>query len=218
MAFRKRIYYPETQIRKNLFTKGKEWSYLDNWEEYVGYYHIYDSTGEVFSGNEWHPTNSKVLVPYKEKTPSYFKYVNLVNYTTIQGQKTEMYGPIKLDRYSAPKAILREPDLVERESSLMTRYFLFKRNEKESKKPIEIDKKQANTYPILNFGINQYLYELVEVPWKTKGPEFDVISDGIIKVPGVINTNKRIVEVFSRKFPILKSVLTNMRQFSVYDE
>lgn len=218
MTYRKRIYYPDSQIKKGLFTKGEEWMTLDDWKEYIGLYHIYESTGEVFTESEWHPTKSKQLVKFKRKSPEYYRYVDLVNYTIIDGQKTEVYGPIKLDRYSAPRAVLREPDLVEKEKGLMTRYFLFKRNEKNTKKPIEIDKNQADTYPTLNYGINQYLYELVEIPWKIEGPEFDVMGiDGILKTPGVVNTNERIVKDFSRKFPILESVLTNYRQFSIYD-
>ena len=68
-----------------------------------------------------------------------------------------------------------------------------------------------------NNGINQYLYELIELPWKIDGPEFDVIQDGILKISGVYNTNKRIVEKYSKKFPILKKVLTNFREFSIYN-
>ena len=218
MAYRKRIYYPESQIQRGLFTKGGEWMTLDDWQEYTGFYHLYDSTGEIYTESDWHPTKSRVLVKFKPKSPTYFKYLDLVNYTIIDGQKTEVYGPVKRDRYTAPRAVLREVDAVEKSNGLMTRYFLFKRNERNTRNPMEIDKNQADTYPTLNFGINQYLYELVEMPWKIEGPEFDIIGEsGILKTPGVVNTNQRIVQDFSRKFPILQKVLTNYRQFSIYD-
>ena len=218
MARRKRIYYPDQQIETSLFTRGKEWMYLDTWEEYVGYYHRYNSTGEVFSGGSWDAKRSKALVPYKEKDPSYYRYIDLVNYSKIAGEKVELFGPVKLDRYSAPRAVIREPDDIENRDGIMTRYFLFKRNEKNTKNPIEIDKKQADTYPVLNYGINQHLYELVEIPWKIKGPEFDVYNEsGILLESGIVNTNERIVEVFSRKFPILRGILTNYRQFSRFE-
>lgn len=216
MTTRKRIYYPDSQITSNLFTKGKEWMLLDDWSEYVGHFHTYSSTGEIYTEGKWHPIKSKTLVPFKEKSPSYFKYIDLVHYTTVQNQKTEMYGPVKLDRYSAPRAINREPDQVEANSGMMTRFFIFKRNEL-LKKPIEIDKNQADHYETFNFGINQYLYELVQIPWKIVGPEFDVVQNNLIIMPGITNTNKRIVEEYSRKFPILSRVLTNVRQFSIYD-
>lgn len=218
MAYRNRIYYPDSQIASGLFTRGGEWMTADDWVEYVGFYHIYKSTGEIFTESNWHPTKSRALVTFKSHSPSGRKYTDLVHYTMIDGQRVEVYGPIKLDRYTAPRAVLRTPDLVDTERGMMTRYFLFKRNEKNTKNPIEIDKNQANTYPTLNYGINQYLYELLQMPWKIDGPEFDIIgSDGILKTPGVVNTNQRIVEEFSRKFPILQSAIINYRQFSIYD-
>jgi hypothetical protein len=217
MANRKKIYYTPNEIQNDLFTNGGQWMELETWTSYVGSYHIYTSTNEVFSESEWHPTKSKRLVPYKNKPASYFQYIDLVNYKTIQGEKQELFGPVKYDRYSAPIAAIRELTAAEKQRGVMTRYFLFKRNERGTRLPIEVDKTQADTYPTLNYGINQYLYELVQIPWKVNGPEFDIIQDGILKVPGVVNTNQRIVDRYSRKFPILKRVLTNLREFSIYN-
>jgi len=217
MANRKRIYYPDTQINKSLFTSGEEWMLLETWEEYKGYYHSYSSTGEVFTEPDWHPTKSKPLVPFKRKSPEYFKYIDLVNYDIVNGSKTEIYGSIKLDRYTAPRAVLRKVSPIENSDGIMLRYFLVKRNEPNEKLPIEIDKKQADTYGILNHGINQYLYELVTINWKIEGPEFDILRDGIVVIPGVVSTNQRIVFAISKKFPIFGKLLTNLRQFSKYD-
>lgn len=217
MSNRKKIYYTPTETQNDLFTNGGEWMELDTWTNYVGFYHIYSSTNEVFSEKEWHPTKSKKLVPFKNKSESYFKYVDLVNYRKSEGVKSELHGPVKYDRFSAPVATIRELTESERQKGVMTRYFLFKRNELSTKLPIEVNKTQADTYPVSNYGINQYLYELVEIPWKISGPEFDVIENGILKIPGVANTNKRIVEKYSKKFPILKRVLTNFREFSIYN-
>lgn len=217
MANRKKIYYTPSEIQNDLFTNGGRWMELDTWTNYIGFYHIYSSTNEVFSEKEWHPTKSKKLVPYRNKPASYFQYVDLVNYRKTDGIKEELYGPVKYERFSAPVATVRKLSDSEIERGLMTRHFLFKRNELSSRLPIEIDKIQADTYPISNYGINQYLYELVDIPWKITGPEFDVIQNGILKIPGVANTNQRIVEKFSKKFPILRKVLTNFREFSIYN-
>jgi hypothetical protein len=217
MANRKKIYYADNEIKEGLFTNGSEWMILDTWENYRGFYHIYESTNEVFTEQSWHPTKSRVLVPYKNKSESYFRYVDIVNYGVFNGQKRELSGPTKYYRFVSPIATIRQPSAKEKSRGIMTRYFVFKRNELESRLPIEIDKKQADTYPTQNNGINQYLYELIELPWKIDGPEFDVIQDGILKISGVYNTNKRIVEKYSKKFPILKKVLTNFREFSIYN-
>ncbi len=79
MAYRKKLYYPENQIQRNLFTKGQEWMTLDDWKEYQGFYHKY-ATGEVFTEKDWDPIRSKVLVKYKKKEDAYFKYLDLKHY------------------------------------------------------------------------------------------------------------------------------------------
>ena len=71
MNYRKKIYYPDSQIQKKLYTQGKEWMELENWGEYRGYYHKY-ITGEVFTESEWNPKTSKKLVPYKNRSKMFF--------------------------------------------------------------------------------------------------------------------------------------------------
>lgn len=217
MATRKKIYYPESQIEKNLFTKGKEWMVLDDWSEYSGFYHKY-STGEVFTEREWNPTKSKKLTPYKEQTDSYFKYLDLKEYVLNAGQKERVIGGggAQFSRYDAPRAIKRTPDQIDNQNGVMTRYFIYKRNEPNNVF-FEVDKSQVEDFGRDHSGINQYLYGLVEIPWKLKGPEFDVYDGEILVTSGVVDTNQRIVDRFSKKFSILKSILTNMREHSIYD-
>jgi hypothetical protein len=217
MATRKKIYYTPNEIIEGLYTRGGEWMILDTWENYSGFFHIYESTNEVFSEQSWHPTKSRKLVRFRNKEESYFKYIDMKYYRKVNGEKREVYGPTKYYRFTSPVAVIREPTSSEKSNGLMTRYFLFKRNELSSKSPIEIDKIQADTYDLSNDGINQYLYVLSEIPWKIEGPEFDIVENGIIKVPGVVNTNRRIIDRFSKKFPILRKVLTNVREFSIYN-
>lgn len=219
MAIRKKIYYGETEIKRDLYTNGLVLMTAETWENYVGPYHYYESTGEIFSEFDWHPTKSKKLIPYiGGKSQSYFKYLDLVHYTTVKGEKEPLIGPIKLDKFSSPVEYLVMPSEKEKIEGVMTRYFVFKRNEKSNKLPIEIDTNQAENYRTSNRGINQLLYELLELPWKITGPEYDVMNGSILKTPGVFDTNKRIVERYSRKFPILMKKLTNYRQFSIYDK
>lgn len=218
MANRQRIHYLETDIRRDLYTNGLVLMLFDTWENYIGFYHYYESTGEIFTEPDWHPTKSRKLVPYKgNKSSSYFKYVDLVNYKVINGEKKSLIGPVKLDRFKSPVNAVITPTEKQRIDGVMNRYFVMKRNEKMSRLPIEIDEIQAEKYSLGNRGINQYLYELVEIPWKLSGPEYDKLENGMIKTHGVYDTNKRIVEKYSKKFPILMKVLTNYRQFSIYD-
>ena len=219
MATRKKIYYGETEIKRDLYTNGLVLMTAETWENYVGPYHYYESTGEIFSEFDWHPTKSKKLIPYVGgKSQSYFRYLDLVHYTTVKGQKEALIGPIRIDKFSSPVEYLVMPSEKEKVEGIMTRYFVFKRNEKSSKLPIEVDANQAENYKSSNRGINQLLYELLELPWKITGPEYDIMGGGILKTPGVFDTNKRIVERYSRKFPILMKKVTNYRQLSIYDK
>jgi hypothetical protein len=61
---RKKIYYSDDQIVKNLFTNGGEFSILDDFSEYVGFYHRY-TTGEVFTEPEWNPLKSRRLIRFR---------------------------------------------------------------------------------------------------------------------------------------------------------
>jgi hypothetical protein len=218
MAFRKKIYYPENQIERNLFTKGKEWMTLDDWKEYNGFYHQY-ATGEVFTEKDWDPIRSKALVRYRDKQESYFKYLDLKHYTVVGGEKKLIIGGggNQFYRYVAPRAVKRLPTEVEKQDGVMTRYFVYKRNEP-NRVFFEVDKDQTDDYERDHTGINQYLYGLVEVPWKIDGPEKDVYKNGLVITPGVIDTNLRIVDRFSEKFPILRKLLNNPREFTKYDK
>ena len=35
MSYRKKIYYPESQIEKNLYTNGKEWMTIDDLKMWI---------------------------------------------------------------------------------------------------------------------------------------------------------------------------------------
>ena len=217
MATRLKIYYPEREITNGLFTVGQEWMLLDTWEEYVGSYHRYESTGEVFTESSWNPNKSMRLTPYKNKPSAYFKYQELVNYTTVAGERKEYNSSMRLDMYTAPIPTLRYPLPSEIKNGVMTRYFIIKRNEISSRMPIEIDKKQADTYSIHGRGINDIIYHLVEVPWKLVGPEYDIKDGNILREYGVVDTNFRVVLELSKRFPILKEVLSDLRKYTQYD-
>lgn len=217
MEFRKKIYYSPNQITKNLYTKGKEWMYLDNWKEYVGFYHKY-STGEVYTQKEWDSSRSKKLVEYKDKNADYFKYLDIKHYTLTTFGKQKVLGASNdYFNYTPPTAVRRQPNGSELKEGVMIRYFVYKRNEP-NRIFFEIDKKQAKNYDESNKGINQYIYGLFEINWKITGVEFDVYDENnIIIEPGIVDTNKRIVLRNSKKFPILAKLLSNYREFSRYD-
>jgi hypothetical protein len=67
---RLKLYYPENQIVRNLYTNGNQYM-LETGVVYVGFYHRY-STGEVYTESGWNEFQSKKLIPYFTKV-SYFE-------------------------------------------------------------------------------------------------------------------------------------------------
>lgn len=215
--YRSKLYYKDSQITKNLFTNGKQFMTLSDWKEYIGPYHVY-STGEVYTEAEWHPTKSTKLVRYRERSDSYFKYVDLTHYAKINKQKQLKISNIpKYDNYKKPISVFIEPTNDDYASGFITRHFAYKRNER-NQFFVEVDKKQTIDYYVDRKGINQYLYGLFDLVWKLTGPEFDIKnSEGNIIEFGVVDTNKRTIARLSREFPILAVTLNNPKQFSKYD-
>lgn len=217
MQFRKKIYYPENQITKDLFTKGKEWMYIDNWKEYIGFYHKY-SNGEVFTQKEWDPIRSKKLIKYVDKDENYLKYLDLKHYVVLPSGKTKILGASNdYFNYNPPTAVRRQPTGDEIRDGIMKRHFVYKRNEPD-RVFFEVNEEQIKTYQVSNKGINQYIYGILSINWKISGREFDVLDDNNILIEsGIVDTNRRIVLRNSKKFPILAKILTNYREFSRYD-
>lgn len=217
MSTRLKIYYPDTQIEKNIYTNGNEWMMMDTWENYVGFYHKY-ITGEVFTEKEWDPTQSKKLVRYKSRSKSYFKYADLTSFEKIGNEKIEIKSDKNtiFTRYRAPRSVKRQTTDNDLMNGVMQRYFVYKRNEPD-RIFFEIDKKQAETYNKSKYGINDKLYGLIQFAWKLTGPENDVYNNGILVDAGVVDTNKRIVLRHSKKFRRLAEVVTNYKEFTIYD-
>jgi hypothetical protein len=58
---------------------------------------------------------------------------------------------------------------------------------------------------------------LIQFSWKLTGPENDVFENGILVDPGVVDTNKRIILRHSKKFRKLGEIVTNYKEFTIYD-
>lgn len=216
MATRSKIYYPENQIQRELFTNGGEYMTLDDWKEYVGFYHRY-SSGEIFTQIDWDPLRSKRLVRLKSMAEDTKKYYDLKHFSIVAGNKRKKQGATaQYYLYDSPRAVRRKLTDKEIQDGSIVRYFVSKRNEKD-RVFFEIDEGQTKFYNNESSGINQYLYELVSIPWKVDGPEYDIFEDGILKIPGVISSNRRIISRFSQKFRILRKIITSPRELTVYE-
>lgn len=201
---RLKIYYPENQITRNLYTSGKQYM-LEDGTEYIGNYHTY-STGEIYTESGWNPYQSIKLIPYK---------------TTYQVEKNLTYQGITktpLDKFVAPTyyyAILKESDYV---NGSVNRYFVQRNNLANAVfSIIEIDSKQFSTIVTSGKGINGNLYTGISVPWKLIGPKNDVYDTNGVRIqPGVEDTNRRVVEINNVKMPGLLNYVNDFIELSIY--
>lgn len=208
---RQRVDYPKSGIRTNLFTKGK-YLMTEEYEEYVGYYHIYN-TGEIFSEGEWDKEVSKklLLIDEKKLSTSSDKTMSKVF------DQLEYTRGVNVSKFKAPIDYHLIPTPEDYENGFVTRYFLGKVND--INYPIaEISKDQYESIGSEG-GIDDILFRGVELNWLLKGPLNDEIDDdGNIKVSGVYDTNRRVISEYRSILPNLNLLLTNPIEFSIHSK
>jgi hypothetical protein len=197
---RNKIYYPASHIITNLYTSGKEWMYM-NYEEYVGFYHTYID-GLVMSGASYSPTDSKDLIPYTEHSSN----TSISIYSSLKSS-VEYVAPT----YSFPKVTLDDY-----KNGYCTRYFISRRNFNTYRDLIEIDAAQFKLWKRPKTGIDEELYQAIELNWKLTGPINDYVdSNGNIQY-GVEDTNKRIVSLKNTELNGLNDYLNDYIELSIY--
>jgi hypothetical protein len=215
--YRQKLYYPAEQIVNNLFTNGREFMLLQNFEEYVGFYHRY-ATGEVFTEHEWNPLKSQRLIRFRALSEPKKKYYDVKlfrkNLNGVRRKKSNNND--EYFNYTAPRPVKRKLTSSEIDAGKTYRYFITKRNERD-RVFFEVSDSQGKSYFDADAGINQYLYETIPIPWKVDGPEYDLYNNDILVIPGVIDTNLRIIDRFSKKYRLLSQILTNPRELTVYE-
>lgn len=218
--YRQKIYYPESQIVKNLFTNGREFMLLRDFTDYVGFYHRY-TTGEVFTEHEWNPLKSERLIRFRNLSEPKKKYYDLKHFyktgTNNPGiRRKNRNNTDEYYKFTSPRPVKRQLTQKEIDAGSTYRYFVTKRNERE-RVFFEISPEQSQEYGDSTIGINQYLYEMISMPWKVDGPEYDIHDGYLLKMPGVIDTNLRIIDRYSKKFRLIKQLVRNPRELTVYE-
>ena len=187
---RRRLYYTDTQITKNLYTTGSEWQTTDG-KEYIGPYHSY-VTGEVYTEPDWNETKSKQLVEFKPTNNIILKYQELKTINT----KFETVTPA-----------LVQISNQDRLNGFITRYIAKKYNET---KIIETDKLQFDKW--LENKIDQNIWQIVSIQWKITGPLTSQIKDGVT-ITGVQEANTKAVIELEIKMPGIVNFLKNTTQY-----
>ena len=192
-------YYPLSQIKTNLYTKGNEYVISSTGIPYKGYYHT-TSNNESFSGKT--PTDDPVslLNPVEIQSENDEFEEDAVNnkqsYWTIGNpnyQYSQNNNPIPPSSIF-PKATPKDYELGEFE-----RYFLSKANEI---KFLEIDKFTYDQYLNQNPNVFYQLYQPIKLSWELTGIEDEVYKVNYRTVERVqINFKLRgFIEYFKGKF------------------
>ena len=200
--YKKRIYYPESQIITGLTTDGGEYMTLDNLE-YIGAYHKY-SDGAIYTGGSY-TSNSKPLLKYRLEEP----------------EITFLYDKI-VQRKFPKKGLLtpQQPILTEDDYNIgsISRYLAVRINDYIGDSIIEISEKDYSKFRIKKSS-TAFIYNLIEIKWKLTGPLNDVYDKDVRIESGVYDTNKRIIESASQRtgFSCLKNVITDYLRYTTYD-
>jgi hypothetical protein len=186
-------YYPLYATINNLNTKGGE--LLLNKTSYTGKYYK-TADGEFYSG------------PNPQTGPNE-KLIEVKNYKATPGLNT-IDVPFKLQESLSiktnasirvpgkPNSYYPQPTQEEYTRGYLIRYFTKKENDKGF--IIEISEDEYNS--ILN-GTADYdirIYQVISILWKLTGPLNSQRKSQYNIIPGIIDTNKRLVETSNKNF------------------
>ena len=170
---------------------------LEDGTEYKGHYHKYID-GTVMTLGDYSPTQSKNLIPYIDKTTQ---------------PESRLYDSIAKDtsKYKAPVYRYPIPTQEDYKKGFYTRYIIQRRNNLQE--IIEIDATQYSTLNTPDTGIDGNLYKGIEINWKLTGAKNDSDTE-----KGVVDTNKRLVELKDYDMKGLKQYLTDYVEFTIYSK
>ncbi len=166
-------YYPKSQIKTGLFTKGNEFVYSQTNQPYKGYYWA-TSTGEYYTGKnpDERPssliipitqTNSNTLLPdnsiVKNNEINSYYIIDPV-YNSIKNKSNSIYAP------SYPTQYNPSPTQEDYTNGYFTRYFAKKNN---TSKYIEISQKEYTLYSMSSPTVQSELYSVVNIKWYITG-------------------------------------------------
>ena len=162
-------YYPKSQIRTDLYTKGEELRVFATKEDYIGHYWK-TSKEEYFSGRNPYDGVPLELELYPAFPESTFN-------TIVYSKGNEVYNILKdvdvTETLLIPSYVKPNPTKEDYEIGNFTRYFAKKNNENlyiETSKDIFEDLRKKNA----NYDYNSYL--IFSLSWKLTGEESQVLS------------------------------------------
>ena len=187
---RRRLYYTDKQITKNLYTTGSEWQTEDG-VEYIGSYHTY-ITNETYTQSDWNEATSKKLVKYEQANQNVVQYQKLKNIAL---------------KFETPQPSIVRITNQDRLNGFITRYIAKKYNET---KIIETDKLQFDKW--LENKIDQNIWQIIPVYWKITGA-LETQIKGNVTTLGVREYNTKTVTELQSVISGISSFLNNPIQY-----
>jgi len=191
---RTKTFYADNEIVTDLYTFGTEWQLPDG-VEYIGLYHKYTTTNEIYTGPVWNASTSKKLTKYESPDS---KKINV--YKKLQSN-------LKL-KFAAPAEIYPEPTTADILKTYFTRYFIKKQNES---RILEINKQQFDDWSTSK--IDPIMYTAVSINWYIVGPKTTEIVNKITTL-GVQEKNKlELLRAELKLVGMLKKLNDNLLQY-----
>jgi len=196
-SMRIKTYYTENETQLNLYTFGEEFQ-LEDGTEYIGLYHRYASTGEVYTKSKWNRDESKPLFEYKIpiKNNIVYKTLNTVNVTGFKSPKNNIIFPTSSDR----------------KVGYFIRYFLKKITDGII---FEIDQLQYNDWN--SNKIDKNAYTGISIKWYISG-QLDDTQNGSITILGVESKNRKELITANSKLPGIRELVTNLTEYYLTTE
>lgn len=187
------MYYPQSQIKTNLYTNGGEYSLSTTKQLYKGYY-FETSTGKKYTGKTPNDKPNILLIipedtleegapipPPNKTSPISVLYPNVIetpnqNYLNITETPKVRY---------TPTPIFTQPTSQDIEKGIFVRYFCKKNNELIY---IETDKENYDLFSQQSPNVAWDLYTAKSVLWNIKGNKQKTYQ-----------TNKNIIALFEQK-------------------
>lgn len=195
-------YYPQSKILTNQYTSGKEFILKLNSQLYVGYYYAL-SNNTFFTGKNSDDPSSQELI----KLSTINENTNTA-YVNPQPKKGSFTNPV-------PYYVV--PTSEDYKIGFITRYFVKKRNA-DYTKIVEISPNEYETYfSFPSDDLNTSLYVAVKLNWKITGPLNNDFRDKNFPKSGILETNKKIVQLKEVVFPGFSYYFNDYSQFSKPD-
>jgi hypothetical protein len=186
-----KAYYTADEIINGLYTLGGEYMLNDN-TEYVGPYHRYTTTNEVYTQSEWDIRKSVQLFKFQD-LPKNVKSYKRIKTTTVS-RNIPTFAPITIS----------SEDIA---NGYIIRYFCKKRNE-----DVVFETNSEQWQQWQQGQLDQVLWDIVPVQWKITGPLENTTQNKITTL-GVINYNRDQIIKAQQVLPTILHYVTNFSEY-----